>query len=121
MTPSDLSIRRFLDGVRFTGAFLRGESAVQAALRSLVQRLEGAGIAYAIVGAMALNEHGYRRVTGEVDVLLDASGLSRDLADVLEVIRTLRLEEGVAERLAPSVRAKYRELWQAARRARDLE
>jgi hypothetical protein len=51
-----------------------------------------------------------------------ASGLSaphrlRDLADVLDVIRVRNLGEDVAERLAPSVRAKYRELWCAARSA----
>jgi hypothetical protein len=51
-----------------------------------------------------------------------ASGLSaphrlQDLADVLALIRTLALEESLAERLAPSVRGKYRELWQAARSA----
>jgi hypothetical protein len=51
-----------------------------------------------------------------------ASGISaphrlRDLADVLEVIRALGLDERVEGRLASSVRAKYRELWQAARAA----
>jgi hypothetical protein len=51
-----------------------------------------------------------------------ASGLSaphrlRDLADVLELIRVLRLDVGVADRLAASVRPKYRELWQAAQGA----
>jgi hypothetical protein len=41
----------------------------------------------------------------------------QDLADVLALIRTLGLEESLAERLAPSVREKYRELWRAARSA----
>ena len=34
-------------------------------------------IDYAIVGAMALNEYGYRRVTEDVDILLTADGFSR--------------------------------------------
>jgi hypothetical protein len=51
-----------------------------------------------------------------------ASGISaphrlRDLADVLDAIRALGLDEALAERLAPSVRGKYRELWRAARSA----
>jgi hypothetical protein len=48
-----------------------------------------------------------------------ASGMSaphrlRDLADVLELIRTARLPAQLAEALDLSVRDKYRELWQAA-------
>jgi hypothetical protein len=34
------------------------------------------GIAYAVVGAMALNEYGYRRVTVDVDLLLSREGLA---------------------------------------------
>lgn len=41
----------------------------------------------------------------------------QDLADVLALIRVLTLEESLAERLAPSVREKYRELCRAARSA----
>jgi hypothetical protein len=51
-----------------------------------------------------------------------ASGMSaphrlKDLADVVELIRTLDLDEELANRLAPSVRGKYLELWRAARSA----
>jgi hypothetical protein len=38
----------------------------------------------------------------------------KDLADVIEVIRILKLPAGFAEELDPYVREKYRELWQAA-------
>jgi len=189
----------FLEGVRFTGSFHMGESPLHAALIKLAGHLDELGIAYAVVGALALNEYGYRRATTNVDILLTADGLVRfkeaclgrgyveragsrgvrdvelgvpidfllageypgdgkpkdvrfpdpaqvavrgervsllpleqllelklasglsaphrlrDLADVLEVIRALKLDEAVAERLSPSVRDKYRELWQAAR------
>lgn len=182
-----------------------GQADVQRALEALARTLEEEGIAYAIVGAMALNEYGYQRVTTDVDVLLTreglarlkqrvlgrgyvekfpgsnglrdtrhnvaidvvltgeypgdgmpkpvrfpdpeavarkgerarflpverlielklASGLSaphrlRDLADVLELVRAAMLPLTLAEQLDPSVREKYRELWQAAQH-RDPE
>jgi hypothetical protein len=48
-----------------------------------------------------------------------ASGMTaphrlKDLADVIEIIRILRLPAGLAEELDPYVREKYRELWGAA-------
>jgi hypothetical protein len=48
-----------------------------------------------------------------------ASGMTaphrlRDLADVLELVRILGLSAAFADRLAPYVRDKYREIWQAA-------
>jgi hypothetical protein len=54
-----------------------------------------------------------------------ASGMSaphrlRDLADVLELIRSARLPESLADELDPSVRDKFRELWQAAQ-TEDIE
>ena len=176
-----------------------GEAAVQKALEKLVRTLDGQGIPYAIIGAMALNEFGYQRVTVDVDVLLTAEGLAafkatnlgpgyvekfpgsrglrdpehgvdidvvlagtypgdgqpkpvafpdpattaargarvallplptlvelklasgmtaphrlKDLADVLEVIRTLKLSAVFSAELNPYVREKYLELWRAA-------
>lgn len=52
-----------------------GDADVQRALRKLIDALDAAGIPYAIAGAMALNEYGYRRVTSDVDVLLTPEGL----------------------------------------------
>ena len=40
-------------------------------LMKLIAALDEASIPYAIVGAMALNEYGYRRVTTDVDVLTE--------------------------------------------------
>jgi len=57
--------------------FFMGEAEVQKALRKLTATLESAAIPYAIAGAMALNEYGYRRVTVDVDVLLTRDGLDR--------------------------------------------
>lgn len=176
-----------------------GEAAVQKALEKLVRMLDAQGIPYAIIGAMALNEFGYQRVTVDVDVLLTAEGLAafrantlgrgyvekfpgsrglrdpehgvdidvvlagtypgdgqpkpvvfpdpataaalggrvallplptlvelklasgmtaphrlKDLADVLEVIRALKLSAELSADLNPYVREKYLELWRAA-------
>lgn len=52
-----------------------GESDVQHALEKLARLLEADGIPYAILGGMALNAYGYRRVTVDVDVLLTREGL----------------------------------------------
>ena len=193
---------RFWSGVAYAGRFFMGEADVQRALLKLARLLDEARIPYAILGAMALNEYGYRRVTLDVDVLLTAGGLEafratalgrvyietfpgsrgmrdtehgvpidvvvsgeypgdgrpkpvcfpdpetvglrgarvtlvplsvlielklasgmsaphrlRDLADVLELIRVAHLPAGLAEQLDPSVRQKYRELWEAAQAA----
>lgn len=182
-----------------------GEADVHRALSKLSRLLSEAGIPYAVIGAMALNEYGYQRVTVDVDILLTreglealreralghgyvekfpgsrrlrdtehgvpidvvltgeypgdgrpkavrfpdpaqvgvrgarvalvplavlielklASGMSaphrlRDLADVLELIRAARLPAMLADELDPSVRDKYRELWQAAQ-TEDVE
>ena len=60
-----------------------GEANVQKALERLALVLDRNGIPYAVVGAMALNEWGYQRVTVGVDVLLSADGLKRLKAEVL--------------------------------------
>lgn len=54
-----------------------GIDEVHQALRRLTATLESDGIDYAIAGAMAMNAHGYRRVTTDVDVLLTRDGLAR--------------------------------------------
>ena len=173
------------------------KSAVQDSLRRIASRLEELGIPYAVVGGMALFQHGFRRFTEDVDILLTEEGLRKthqsleglgyvppfsgskhlrdvetgvrieflvtgqypgdgkpkpvafpdpadagvefdgvrylqlpalvelklasgmtspgrlkDLGDVQELIRVLRLPEDFAEQLNEFVRDKYRELWQ---------
>jgi hypothetical protein len=190
---------RFFTGAAEATSFFMGESDVQRALEKLTRLLEADGIPYAILGGMALNAYGYRRVTVDVDVLLNREGLEafrskhlglefvqrthgskslrdtengvpidvvlaaefpgdgrpkpvafpdpaiaavrgdriallplprlvelkltsgmtaphrlRDLADVLELVRILGLPADFADKLAPFVRAKYQEIWQAA-------
>lgn len=68
---------RFWEGVAATEAFFMGTDPVHAALWKLVKALDDLGLPYAIAGAMALNEYGYRRATVDVDVLLTADSLRR--------------------------------------------
>ena len=48
---------------------------VHRALDKIERRLAEEGIAYAVVGGMALNIHGYERVTNDVDLLTTRAGL----------------------------------------------
>lgn len=64
-------------GLENAEKFFMGTAPVQQAMRKLAAALDDLGIPYAIVGAMALNEYGYRRVTVDVDVLLTSEGLQR--------------------------------------------
>lgn len=73
---ADAAEERFWLGVHAAERFFMGEAEVQKALEKLVHTLDAQGIPYAIVGAMALNEFGYRRVTVDVDVLLTPEGLA---------------------------------------------
>lgn len=60
-----------------------GEADVQRALQRIARILDEKGIPYAVIGAMALNEWGYRRVTVDVDLLLTPEGLRALKAEVL--------------------------------------
>jgi hypothetical protein len=73
----------FWAGVANAQRFFMGNAEVQHALQKLTGVLDAAGIPYAIAGAMALNHHGYRRVTVGVDVLLTRDGLARLKREVL--------------------------------------
>ena len=53
------------------------EGKVHTALKRLAHDLDNEGIAYAIIGGMALNLWGYTRETVDVDVLLTKEGLGR--------------------------------------------
>lgn len=69
-----------------------GEAEVQKAAEKLVAILEGEAIPYAIIGALALNEYGHRRVTVDVDLILRESDLRS--------FKQRWLGKGYAERVA---------------------
>jgi hypothetical protein len=50
---------------------------VNQALRDLARRLDEAGIPYAVLGAIALGQHGMPRMTMDIDVLLTPQGLAQ--------------------------------------------
>jgi hypothetical protein len=80
--PPELE-REFWSGIEHASRFFMGEANVQRALRDLVGTLESLGIPYAVVGALALGEFGYRRATVGVDVLLTKEGLEALKREVL--------------------------------------
>ena len=66
----------FWQGALFAERFFMGLDEVHGAMRKLCAALEADEIPYAVAGAMALNAHGYQRVTTDVDVLLTSDGLA---------------------------------------------
>lgn len=68
---------RFWASVDRATDFFMGTADVKKALVKLARALDALGIPYAIAGAMALGEHGYERVTSDIDVLLTKDGLAR--------------------------------------------
>jgi hypothetical protein len=63
--------------LREVSAYFAGEGRLHSALRRLTQRLDAEGIPYALLGGLALAEHGYPRLTEDIDLLLTPSGLER--------------------------------------------
>ncbi len=58
-------------------AFFSGDAPVQHALRKLAVALDELGVPYALIGGMALNAYGYRRVTVDIDVLIAPESLKQ--------------------------------------------
>lgn len=57
--------------------FFRGKGMMNTTVKRLADDLEKAGIDYCVVGAVALNRHGYRRFTEDIDILLSPEGLQK--------------------------------------------
>lgn len=71
-----------------------GDSDLHRALEELIRALDAARIPYAIIGALALGEYGYRRTTEDIDVLLTSDGL--------EAFKRAHLGRGYVEKFAGS-------------------
>jgi hypothetical protein len=56
--------------------FFQKSDPVHVTMRRTIKNLEKANIPYALVGGMAVNVHGYRRTTNDVDFLLTAEGFA---------------------------------------------
>src|SRR3990172_7681880 len=73
-TDEDLST--FWERLEEADRFFMGTGRVPQTVRTLAADLDRERIDYALVGAMALNAHGYRRETVDVDVLVRPDGLA---------------------------------------------
>jgi len=63
----------YQEGLRF----FMGEGILNETLRRLARDLEDRGIDYSLIGAVALNNYGYRRFTEDIDLLLTREGLEK--------------------------------------------
>lgn len=63
----------YQEGLRF----FMGEGILNETLRRIVRDLENRGIDYSLIGAVALNQHGYRRFTEDIILLLSREGLEK--------------------------------------------
>jgi len=63
-------------------AFFMGGGVLNNTLRRVASDMERLGINYNVIGAVALNQHGYRRFTEDIDLLLTKEGL-KDFQDKL--------------------------------------
>lgn len=57
--------------------FFRGKGMLNSALQKIAADLEREGIDYVAIEAIALNRHGYRRFTEDIDLLLTREGLEK--------------------------------------------
>jgi len=76
--PYEARLRESFDSTLQEAAeFFMGKGDVRATMRRLAARLAAEAIPYAVVGGMALGEHGYVRMTDDIDVLVTREGLAR--------------------------------------------
>ena len=57
--------------------FFMGQGTLNETLRRIVNDLERHQISYNVIGAVALNQYGYRRFTEDIDLLLTKEGLEK--------------------------------------------
>ena len=63
----------YAEGLRF----FKGTGMLNDTLSRLAEDLDRNEIDYAVIGAVALNQHGYQRFTHYIDILLSSSGLEK--------------------------------------------
>lgn len=71
------AINTFDERLRESERFHMGVGKIHETLKALADDLDRAGIDYAVVGALALNAHGYARETVDIDALVHPDGLVR--------------------------------------------
>jgi hypothetical protein len=73
-------ITAYQEGLRF----FMGEGILNETLRRVTKDLENHQIDYSVIGAVALNQHGYRRFTEDIDLLLTTEGLEKFRDQLIE-------------------------------------
>jgi hypothetical protein len=63
------------DRIKDVDRFFQKRDAVHKTMRRTIRNLEQANIPYALIGGMAVNLHGYRRTTNDVDFLVVLEGV----------------------------------------------
>lgn len=63
--------------------FFEGKGMLNETLKRLADDLEKHGIDYLVIGAIALNQHGYQRFTADIDLLLSSEGLEKFQAELI--------------------------------------
>ena len=86
------SSARLAGSLEYCWRFFVGEADVQKAVTKLVAILDAEGLPYAIIGALAMNEYGHKRVTVDVDLVMREEDLQR--------FKRAWLGRGYAERAA---------------------
>lgn len=67
--------------LRQASAYFAGSGDLHESLHRVAQHLDALGIAYALIGGLALAEHGYPRLTEDIDLVLTPAGLARFARD----------------------------------------
>lgn len=63
--------------------FFMGQGTLNETLRRIARDLDERGIDYNVIGAVALNNYGYRRFTEDIDLLLTKEGLEKFRAELI--------------------------------------
>lgn len=66
-------VAAYAEGLRF----FSGVGLLNDALGKLARDLDRFGVDYAVIGAVALNQHGFQRFTSDIDLLMTFDGLER--------------------------------------------
>lgn len=78
ITDYEARLRESLDStLREASEFFMGGGDVRKTMRRLAESLAAESIPYAVLGGLALGEHGYVRMTDDVDIVLTPWGLER--------------------------------------------
>lgn len=86
-------------GMNQASLFFEDKGRVRETLRRITRRLNELNIAYAVVGGMALFQHGYERFTEDVDILVTQQGLDRlhEALDGLGFVRPFTVSKNLRD------------------------